>query len=147
MNGKDEKKELEKKIQKEINKIESLKSFAQFEYEEFAPENKVAHLLAKLTEETKMRQLRKVFAEIKNIEKKVKGRSKTEEIEARETIRLLPQLAYASGRDLIHREFYKFLKLVIGTNSETTKLKTVADFQTFVDFMTAVVAYSVMEKK
>jgi len=129
-------------IQDIVTAIDKKGSFREVGYEEFAPEDQWAHEVAKDLKETKMRQLRKVFKQIKNIDKKIKGRGKDEPLNESIIFYILPQVAYAVGRELVTEEFYRLVKTIIGKDATTTKLKTVADYHRFTEFMTAVLAYS-----
>ncbi len=84
----------------------------------------------------KTSQLRKIFAEVKDIcEKRIKDITQDET----ELYLLYPKLAYAQGRDLMPKNFYHLLVACLD------KLKDNADkedFKMFEEFMTAIVAYN-----
>lgn len=91
----------------------------------------------------KPNQLRKVFHELKRMELETRQKGKKDSSDPFENQRiylLIPQLAYAKARELIQEDFYTLMKLIIG-DSKTTKVKSIADYRRFVEFMTAIVAY------
>lgn len=84
----------------------------------------------------KTSQLRKVFAEVKDIcEKRIKGISQNET----ELYLLYPKLAYAQGRDLMPRNFYELIVACLDKLKENADKE---DFEMFKEFMTAIVAYN-----
>ncbi|AEB09562.1 type III-A CRISPR-associated protein Csm2 [Desulfobacca acetoxidans] len=130
-------------VKKIIDEIKEKNQFSQITIEEFAPEEGWANSIAKELKD-KRRQLRKVFAQIKDIEKKIKKMNEQDELNEPKIFLILPQVAYARGRNLIPVDFYNLIKIIIGTKGKGTKLKKVEDFRRFTDFMTAVVAYSTL---
>ncbi len=108
-------------------------------------------------------QLRKIFTELKNIQKNIETEQKNiqENMEKDEApkskdenfilnnelknqiLLLMPQIAYARGRELISESFYNLLKECISSNKIVDK----KDYDSFVEFYTAVVAYSKMYNK
>lgn len=119
------------------------KNFKDLSILDFAPPNKIAQIIAKsLTQKKQMKitQLRKIFTTIKSLEIKVKSEKPQDAFKEHELFMLIPHLAYAKGRDLIPTEFYEKMKAIIG-DGETGKIKCIEDFNRFVDFMTAIVAY------
>lgn len=132
-----------KTIEEIITNYLPSKTFSEIDVDLFAPDGKWASEIAKcLGKKMKINQLRKVFGEIKRIEVTLKRRGKKEDdpFEDPRIFLLIPQLAYAKARDLISKDFYELLKIIIG-DSKTTKIKTVGDYKRFVEFMTAIVAY------
>lgn len=89
-------------------------------------------------------QLRKIFTHLKTIEDKVErnkdGQLTTQQMN--EILLLMPQIAYAKGRDLITWDFYNLMKECITPK----KIKDKEDYKSFVAFYTAIVAYSKMNK-
>ena len=84
----------------------------------------------------KTSQLRKIFAEVKDIcEKKKKNPS----LENTELYLLYPKLAYAQGRDLMPRNFYELMVACLDKLKNSNDKK---DFEMFEEFMTAIVAYN-----
>ena len=124
-------------------KISELNSFALLEPEYYAKENGAAHVVAKdIKKKMKVTQLRKFFGHIKKIQLKYKGEQADKKVDKSEFYLLLPELAYALGRDLISRNFYELMKMSLGSS----KIEEVKDFNRFVDFLSAVLAYHKMEK-
>lgn len=128
---------------KEITEsIKGKGSFKDVSVLEFAPAGKWADQIAlKLGDKMKTTQLRRVFTQIKLMEQKTKGKNKTDSFDDISLYMLVPHLAYANARKLIIPEFYDLLKEIIG-DGKSGKIKTVEDFQRFVEFMTAIVAYN-----
>ena len=84
----------------------------------------------------KTSQLRKIFAEVKDIcDKRIKGISQ----DNTELYLLYPKLAYAQGRDLMPRNFYELIVACLDKLKNSTDKK---DFEMFEEFMTAIVAYN-----
>lgn len=88
-------------------------------------------------------QLRKIFTQLKNIEKKLDEKQKLDENLTNEILLLMPQIAYTRGRELISESFYNLLKECISSN----KIMDKEDFKRFVKFYEAVIAYSKMYNK
>jgi CRISPR-associated protein Csm2 len=86
----------------------------------------------------KATQLRRLFHTIKDIERGLprEDRDLTDE-ELTEILPLLPELAYARGRDLIPQDFYELMRACM----DTRKLKTVADFRRLTRFLEAILGY------
>jgi len=125
-----------------IELIKNKDSFESLSIEEFAPEDKYAYKIAmRIKNRMKINQLRKIFNEVKKIDKRYKGKQNSEPLNDPSIYLLIPQLAYADARNLIDRDFYKLIKSIIG-NDKTTKIKTVGDFRRFTQFLTAILAYS-----
>jgi CRISPR-associated protein Csm2 len=134
-----------KNIIEELEKDGSLSEIIKIE--DFAEEGRLADQLAwEFRNTLKPTQLRKVFHAIKEIEKKFKGRDKEAELtsdDRAEITPLLPELAYARGRELIPKKFYQLMK--IGLSQD--KLKKVKDFTLLVQFLTAILAYHKYREK
>lgn len=109
--------------------------------EEFAEPEQLADQLAReFRTSLKPTQLRKVFHTIKAIERRFKGRGDSEPLNSQDkmSIRLLiPELAYARGRELLPTKFYELMRHCLSEN----KLKTVGDFRRLAQFLTALLAY------
>lgn len=125
-----------------INRADSLKKV--FVPENYALPNGWAHKTAESLSKDAMNsnQLRKIFTQLKTIEEKV-DRNKDNELtdeQRNQILLLMPQIAYARGRNLITPPFYNLMKECI--NPE--KMKDKKDYKSFVSFYTAVVAYSKM---
>jgi CRISPR-associated protein Csm2 len=84
----------------------------------------------------KTSQLRKIFAEVKDIcEKRIKDISQDET----EIYLLYPKLAYAQGRNLMPKNFYQLLVACLDKLKENADKE---DFKMFEEFMTSIVAYN-----
>ncbi len=130
-------------VDKVKEKIAQLKSFSSLEPEYYAKEEGAAHIVARdIKKKMKVTQLRKLFGHIKKIHLKYKGEDGNKEIDKSEFYLLLPELAYALGRDLISHNFYELMKMSLGSS----KINNVKDFNRFVAFLSAVLAYHKMEK-
>ena len=124
-----------------IQSIKAKSSFKEVSITSFAPSGQWSDQIAKkLGDKMKTTQLRKFFTSIKLMEQKTKGKDKTDCFNDSSLYMLLPYLAYAKARKLIIPEFYNLVKEIIG-DGQNGKIKTVEDFQRFVEFMTAIVAY------
>lgn len=124
-----------------IQAIKAINSFKEVSIISFAPSDKWSDQIAKkLGDKMKTTQLRKFFTSIKLMEQKIKGKDKAMIFNDPSLYMLLPYLAYAKARNLISQEFYNLIKVIIG-DGKNGKIKTVEDFQRFVTFMTAIVAY------
>ena len=85
-------------------------------------------------------QLRKIFTQLKTIEDSVdrnKGNELTND-QMNQILLLMPQIAYARGRNLIPKDFYDLMTECITPK----RIKDKEDYKSFVGFYTAVVAYS-----
>ena len=116
-------------IDKLKNELKKFKNFSELKVQDFAYEEGYGYELAKdVGEKMKVHQLRKFFSEIKNIDKKVKGEEGDLKNQYKEEIAIiLPELAYAKGRNLITANFYEVFKLALSPNL----MKTCEDFQRF----------------
>lgn len=119
-----------------LEKIKELGSFKDLKPEEFALPGKMADRIAQADRRMKTSQLRKFFTKIKNIEKKLKGKSALEEDLKNEMYMIVPELAYALGRELIGKDSYDTIATII-----KEKIRSKEDFINFSRFMTAIVAY------
>ncbi|MDZ7379261.1 MAG: type III-A CRISPR-associated protein Csm2 [candidate division KSB1 bacterium] len=115
--------------------------------EDFAEPGKLAEGLVKqYKDDLKAAQLRRFFHTIKNIERRMRGRSEDAPLtgeDREDVLRLLPELAYARGRNLIPGNFYELMKTCLGSE----KLKTVKDFRRLAAFLTAILAYHKLYSK
>lgn len=115
--------------------------------EDFAPEGAVADTLASdFKDKLKPTQTRRIFHTIKQIENTTRKSSDETLLDEGDRMRLTllsPELAYAAGRDLIPREFYDILKLMLAQD----KMNTVGDLRRLVQFLTAIVAYQKFHAK
>jgi CRISPR-associated protein Csm2 len=115
--------------------------------EEFAEQGKLADQLAEEFRTTlKPTQLRKIFHVIKAIERRFKSKDDSELLssEHKISVRLLvPELAYARGRDLIPQKFYELMRRSLNDQ----KLQTVGDFRRLAQLLTALLAYHKYHEK
>lgn len=115
--------------------------------EDFAEPGKLAEELVKrYKDRLKAAQLRRFFHTIKNIERRMRGRREDDALtdeDRQDVLRLLPELAYARGRDLIPGDFYELMKTCLGSG----KMKTVRDFRRLAAFLTAILAYHKLHSK
>lgn len=109
--------------------------------EEFALEGQVAADIAqRYKDELKPNQARRIFHTFKEIDRNTRHASAEADLSDDDRMRLtllMPELAYAVGRDLIPREFYEVLRLCL----QRDKLQTVGDLRRLVQFLSAVLAY------
>ncbi len=109
--------------------------------EDFAEPGKLADELANgYRDRLKATQLRRFFHAIKNIERGMRNKRDEEPLprEIRsQLLPLMPELAYAQGRNLIPRDFYDLMKASLSSQ----KLQTVGDFRLLTQFLTAILAY------
>jgi CRISPR-associated protein Csm2 len=110
------------------------------EVEDFAEPGYLADRLARdYKGRLKATQLRRVFHTIKDIERGLRGDEKQPlaQKERARILPLLPELAYARGRDLIPQDFYDLMKACMSAG----KLKTVGDFRRLTRFLEAILGY------
>lgn len=124
----------------EVRKAKTLKEV--FVPERYALPGGWAYLTAELLKKDAMNtnQLRKIFTQLKNIEGKIDN-ARSEKLlpeQINEILLVMPQIAYARGRDLIPYDFYNLMKECISQY----KIKDKEDYKSFISFYTAVVAYS-----
>ncbi|OQX02499.1 MAG: type III-A CRISPR-associated protein Csm2 [Desulfobacteraceae bacterium IS3] len=118
-------------------------NFSQVKVEDFAPDGKWACQIAEYLvkgKKTKINQLRKIFTELKKIQLSVKRKQTFSDDDKSKLYLLMPLLAFANARELIDNNFYKLMKVIIG-DANSTKIRTKEDYERFVQFMTAIVAY------
>lgn len=132
-------------ILKELSKQGTLTDLLPIE--EFAEPEQLADQLAReFRAGLKPTQLRKVFHTIKAIERQFKGRGDSDPLNSQDkmSIRLLiPELAYARGRELLPQKFYELMRHCLSEN----KLKTVGDFRRLAQLLTALLAYHKYHEK
>lgn len=121
-----------------LNNIEKLDKLSDLDPKDYADIDGYADKIANnLSRKLNTNQLRKFFGAVRDIEKK----KNWEEIRP-ELYLLKPKLAVSVGRNLIPKDFYKFMKITtskidVGEN-DSEKLE---NFDTFVKFLEAIVAY------
>lgn len=123
-------------------KIQQLASFSLLSPDYYAVENGAAHIVARSIKDKEMKttQLRKFFGHVKRLDAQTKGKKPTDAFESTKISLIMPELAYALGRKLISDDFYSLIKECLNAS----KMRTVADFKNFVDFLSAVLAYHKM---
>ncbi|MEO0091507.1 MAG: type III-A CRISPR-associated protein Csm2 [candidate division WOR-3 bacterium] len=111
--------------------------------EEYAKPDGWAESIAKeQKDKIKTAQLRKFFNKIKSLQRN-KSDIKTIKLEL---IKLIPQLAFAKGRNVISKDFYDLLMACIWGNN-TCRIKSKEEFDNFVSFLEAIVAYHKFHSK
>ncbi len=124
-------------------RIEALSSMSALDPKDFCEEEGLADSLAQRfgKEALKPTQLRKVFHPLKAMRRDVERELKSEEDRKRpfqrtEVIKLMPTLAYASGRGLIPKDFYDIMRTCVSAQ----KIKTNDDFIRLAEFVEAILA-------
>ncbi|MCS6859778.1 MAG: type III-A CRISPR-associated protein Csm2 [Abditibacteriales bacterium] len=132
-------------MQTVLNTIKGKKAMSELRPEEFALEGGLADQVVlsfggtkrKIKEALKPTQLRKVFHTLKEIQQEVKAKDKSGKFDSTKLLRLTPELAYATGRELLPRDFYLLLRECL----DPKRLPTNADFLRAFDFVEAILAY------
>lgn len=124
-----------KTVEEVTNAIKSLPSMSALNPEEYAEKDGWAEVVVKGTKGSlKATQLRKIFHYIKDLRRDFQRGG----LFNRAKVALIsPQLAYASGRGHIPREFFELMTLCFGQS----KCKSVEDFESAVNFLEAIMAY------
>lgn len=133
-------------VKKTINELSGM---SELDPEIFCKEEGLADSLIqefkKHGKDLKPTQLRKIFHELKAIQRDVQKEIKEEEDKKKSldapfrkrVIKLMPAMAYATGRDLIPKDFYELMKICLAPE----KLKTYGDFLRVAEFTEAIMAY------
>ena len=131
-------------IKQVLERVNLLSTMSELDPSEFAEENGLADSLAQKfkKDELKPTQLRKIFHALKQIERGIKIENPEDKLDRTQIMKLLPELAYASGRGLIPKDFYDLMKTCLSSQ----KLKTNSDFMRLMDFLTAILAYHKMRR-
>lgn len=126
------------------NEIEKLTAMRELKQELFCEEGGYADALVLEWGKDKLKptQLRKVFSEIKSIERDVEKSVKSnedwnEDFDRSKVIQLMPLLAYATGRNLMPKDFYDIMRTCLSAS----KMKTKLDFKRLAEFVEAILAY------
>ncbi len=121
-----------------IEEIKKLKSIKELDPSKFYEENGFADSLAQKfkKDELKATQLRKIFHALKELHREIKFKP----FDRTKVMKLLPEIAYASGRGLIPKQFYDLLKICFSKE----KMKDKEDFERIMDFLTSILAYHKM---
>ena len=123
------------KVKKEISALDKL---SDLEVKKYADTGGYADVIARANNKNlKTTQLRKFFSAIRNMEKKAES---WKNIEA-DFYLLKPQLANASGRDLIPPKFYDVMMKIMDKVDRGDDDEKLENFRVFVSFLEAVVAY------
>ncbi|MEW6418830.1 MAG: type III-A CRISPR-associated protein Csm2 [Nitrospirota bacterium] len=130
-------------------KIQELSEMSELDPGIFCEEEGLADSLVqefkKQRKDLKPTQLRKVFHELKAIQRDVLKEIKEDEDKKKpfhdrfrkRVIKLMPAMAYATGRDLIPKDFYELMKMCLSPE----RLKTYGDFLRLSEFTEAIMAY------
>lgn len=124
--------------------IEKLQTLKDLQPELFAFEDGLANKIASAGK-MKFNQIRKFFGHVKNLESMIKGKKGSDNIDPefkRELDLLIPELVYGVARDVVDEKFYRVMELCI-----RQKIKTFEDFERFVEFLTAIIAYYKYKEK
>jgi len=122
-----------------IKKLKEMKSLEELDIEEIARKDGWAEKLAEEWKEMKTHQLRRVFDEIKDIERKLKTES-WDRIKPRFYM-IRPYVAFAMNRNLVPKDFFKVIDrcmVKIDVGDEETKKR---NYGRFVKLLEAIVAY------
>jgi CRISPR-associated protein Csm2 len=123
-----------------LERIESLARFSELSVKDFAPEGGLAHREAKqYGNRLKTSQLRKFFDAIKDIERGLED-TQFESIQNKFYL-LQPKLAYARGRDLVPEDFYRLMNTSMQKINTENPENFREDYERFVRFLEAIVAY------
>jgi CRISPR-associated protein Csm2 len=122
-----------------VSAIQQKDTMRALRYNEFAEEGKFADQVAKqYGGDLNPTQLRKIFQHLKSIQQRVRKRDPEEDFaEEADLLRLMPQIAYAAGRDNIPKGFYNLLRVCFSSE----KIQTNEDFLHAFDFIEAILAY------
>lgn len=120
-----------------IAHIRTLTSLRQLNEEDFCKEGGLADGpmadFIDRREPLKPTQLRKIFNELTSLEKVEFSRARL--------VKVMPKLAYASGRDLIPNEFYLLMSECI------SRINDKEDFKKFMEYIRAMMAYHKYESR
>lgn len=139
----DQKRDMKNKYMEMINKLidyykdkNSIKDLKQ-DLEVFLEPNGIAEAIGKAID-FKTSQLRKFFDEIKSIKAKLHSNEENNQANKIRILSLIPKLAYSQQRNLIDKDFYEFMKLLL---DKLRKDLTTETFGTFENIFEAIVAY------
>lgn len=119
-------------VTKKINKLNCLKEYDVDDFVRFDGDVDILTRQLK-NDDIKTTQLRKFFAAVKEINLETKTKN-WNELKVKFFL-LMPKLAYAKGRKLISEDFYNLLE------SAMNKVQSKEDFNRFVEFLEAIVAF------
>lgn len=123
-------------VQEVLAQLRGLKSMSELSSERYSEETGLAFAFVSQLPKGKLKptQIRKVFHQVKDIQKEFK---KGGDFNRARVALIMPTLAYSVGRDLIPKEFYELMKLCFGSE----KCKTRQDFESAANFLEAIMAY------
>ncbi len=136
-----------KTIQQAIARINSLGKMNELLPAEFCLEGGLADgpIQGFKDNSLKPTQLRRIFSELTAIERK------SREFKKSDLIRIVPKLAYASGRGHIPKEFYDLITKCIDKVQEPTEAERQSDeptdFEVFMDYFRALLAFHKFRSK
>jgi len=118
--------------------------------EDYAVPGGDADIVAKAIRKVKTAQIRKFFNKLKNLHQQAKRGRKIDEVKI-EILKLMPELAYAKGRNVITDDFYKLMKACLlkegEGNKQQCKINSFPEFDNFMSFLEAIVAYHKVHSK
>lgn len=129
-------------ITQEIRNMPNLKE-ENLKPEEYAVPNGWADQIARESKKVKTAQLRKFFNEIKRLHLQTKSQKDINKVKS-ELIKIIPELIFAKGRDVITPDFYNLLEASILKNENgkmVCRFTEYEEFENFVSFLEAIVAY------
>lgn len=131
-----------KEIIDDIRRMPNLKE-ENLKPEDYTCPNGDAHIIAQGSKKVKTAQLRKFFNEIKRLYQQTKPEKKLDKVKI-ELIKLIPELVFAKGRDVITDDFFNLLEACIlkdEAGKKKCRLTSYEEFENFVSFLEAIVAY------
>ncbi len=129
-------------LQKVKEKIKNLPSLKYYEVEDFVKfDGDADKITNELRNSIKTSQLRKFFAEIKDIDIYLKDKKKWDEKAKMQFYLLMPKLAYAKGRKVIDNKFFELMKISMEKVGSGKEEDILDDFKRFVQFLESIVAF------
>ena len=143
-NNKNKKNKNKEKVNEIINKIKGMRELTEekLKPEDYAVPGGFAEIIAKNVK-IKTAQLRKFFDEIKRLHQNTKPKEDINLVK-RGLIKLIPELIFAKGRGVISEEFYNLMEACIlkeENGKKVCRLKSYKEFENFISFLEAIVAY------
>ncbi|MCS7250738.1 MAG: type III-A CRISPR-associated protein Csm2 [candidate division WOR-3 bacterium] len=134
-----------KKIQEITERIKNMPDLTEenLKPEDYAVPNGFAHHIARESKKIKTAQLRKFFNEIKRLQRETKSSRDIGKVKM-ELIKMIPELVFATGRELITNDFYNLLEACILKEEKgkmVCRFEKYEEFENFVSFLEAIVAY------
>ena len=129
-------------LQKVKEKIKNLPSLKYYEVEDFVKfDGDADKITNELRNSIKTSQLRKFFAEIKDIDIYLKDKDIWDEKAKMDFYLLMPKLAYAKGRKVIDNKFFELMKISMEKVGSGKEEDILDDFKRFVQFLESIVAF------